>query len=87
MSLLRQRPVKDKRRHRETGEGENYNDIGHDFPRLMVNTFESLKIEVENNSVSEAGSRTSPFAEAEVPLPLHPLFRGPLMMHNDMEFQ
>lgn len=53
----------------------------------MVNTFEPLKIEVENNSVSdpEMGSRTILIAEAEAPLPSHSLFRGPLTMHNDME--
>jgi hypothetical protein len=45
--LLRQRPVKDERRDREAGGGQKDNDIRHDFPQLMVKTFESVDIEID----------------------------------------
>jgi len=45
--LLRQRPVKNERRDREAGGGQKDNDIRHDFPQLMVKTFESVDIEID----------------------------------------
>jgi hypothetical protein len=55
----------------------------------MVNTFEPLKIGVENNVVShpEAESKPGLVGETQAPLPFHPLFRGRLTMHNDIERQ